>query len=262
MCHHYPMSWDPERYLSFGAERLRAAADLLARVPLTAPDSVADLGCGPGNATRLLADRWPGAQIFGLDRSPQMLAEARRSGPGATWVEADLATWRPHDRLDLLYANASLQWLDRHDILFPRLMTFLRPRGVLAVQMPRNFAAPSHTLLRETAAEGPWAERLAGVLRTDPVGAPAFYFDLLAGAASCLDIWETEYLHALKGADPVLDWTRGTALGPVAEALARDEMAAFEAAYAERLRMAYPRGPDGLTLYPFRRLFIVSAAKA
>jgi trans-aconitate 2-methyltransferase len=256
------MTWDPSRYLSFGQQRLRAAKDLLARVPLDAPAWIADLGCGPGNATRLLAERWPQARIIGVDSSPDMLAEAQRGGPAAKWVRADLSDWRPKRRFDLLFANAVLHWLDEHETLLPRLMSFLSPGGVLAIQMPRNFAAPSHTLLRETAASGPWATRLAAVLRDEPVGEPACYHGLLSGSAMSTDIWETEYLQALEGEDAVLNWVRGTALRPVIEALDGNQLAAFEARYAERLRAAYPRRPeDGLTLFAFKRLFIVAVAR-
>jgi trans-aconitate 2-methyltransferase len=256
------MAWDPTCYLRFGAQRLRPAADLLARVPLSAPASIVDLGCGPGNATRLLAARWPEAALTGVDLSAEMLAEARRDGPDAEWVEADLADWAPERRFDLVYSNATLHWLAHHEVLLPRLMTFLRPGGVLAVQMPRNFAAPFHALMRDTAASGPWAARLAGLLRDDPVGAPAFYYGLLSGVASSLDIWQTEYLQVLEGEDAVLKWVRGTALRPVIEALDAEMFDAFEARYAERLRAAYPRRPeDGCTLFAFRRLFIVAFAR-
>jgi trans-aconitate 2-methyltransferase len=252
------LTWQPERYLAFADQRTRPALDLLARVPLAEPARVVDLGCGPGNSTALLAQRWPEAAVVGVDRSPEMLAQARASGVRATWVEADIAAWTPDDPLDLIYANAALQWLGEHATLWPRLLSQLHAGGVLAVQMPRNFEAPSHALLRETARSGPWADRLAGILERPPVAAPAWYHDLLAPHAAALDIWETEYLHVLAGDDPVLNWTRGTALRPVVQALDRDQFAAFEAAYAARLRVAYPRRPDGRTLFPFRRLFIVA----
>ena len=256
------MTWDPARYLTFGDERLRPARDLLARVPLEAPARIADLGCGPGNATELLAQRWPDAAILGVDSAPEMLERARKSGIEAEWVEADLARWAPDQPFDLIYANAVLQWLDDHERLFPRLMGFLRPGGALALQMPRNFEAPSHAMMRETAASGPWAGRLRGVLRGAPVGPPSDYFAILKVHAADLDIWETEYLHVLEGHDPVLKWTRGTALRPVIDALPEVESAAFEAAYTARLRLAYPRREDGQTLFPFRRLFIVALARA
>ena len=252
------MTWEPERYLTFGDQRTRPARDLLARVPLETAARVADLGCGPGNSTALLAQRWPEAAIVGIDNSPEMLAEARATGIRATWIEADIAAWTPDRPLDLIYSNAALHWLGDHATLLPRLMSQLRAEGVLAVQMPRNFAAPSHVLLRETAASGPWAARLAGSLEGRQVAAPEWYYDLLAPCAQALDVWETEYLHVLEGDDPVLRWTRGTALRPIMQALDPEHLAAFEAAYAARLREAYPRGADGRTLFGFRRLFIVA----
>jgi trans-aconitate 2-methyltransferase len=252
------LMWDPERYLNFGDQRTRPALDLLARVPLADAAQIADLGCGPGNSTALLAGRWPEAAIIGVDNSPEMLAQARASSVRATWLEAEVATWMPDRPLDLIYANAALHWLGEHATLLPRLMGQLCADGVLAVQMPRNFAAPSHALLRETAASGPWADRLAGILDRQPVAAPEWYYDLLAPHVQALDIWETEYLQVLEGADPVLNWTRGTALRPIMQALDAGQFAAFEAAYAARLRAAYPRRADGRTPFPFRRLFIVA----
>jgi trans-aconitate 2-methyltransferase len=252
------LTWNPERYLAFGDQRTRPAIDLLARVPLASAAQIADLGCGPGNATRLLIDRWPEAHVVGVDGSSDMLAKAAASGLAATWVEADIATWAPHEPLDLIYSNAALHWLDDHVSLLPKLMSRLRPSGVLAVQMPRNFEAPSHALLRQIARDGPWAERLAGFLETPPVAPPGWYYDLLAPHAATVDIWETVYFHVLDGDDPVLRWTRSTTLRPVMEALDEKQFAAFEAAYAARLREAYPRRPDGRTAFPFRRLFLVA----
>jgi len=252
------VSWNPERYLAFGDHRTRPAIDLLARVALETPARIADLGCGPGNSTALLCARWPAAEVLGIDNSAAMLAKARASGLPARWREADLAGWTPAAPCDLLYSNAVLQWLPDHATLLPRLFAALRPGGVLAVQMPRNFEAPSHVLLRAVADEGPWAPRLAAGLLRAPVAEPAWYYDLLAPQAATLDIWESVYLHVLEGEDPVLDWTRATALRPVVAALDPAEQERFEEDYARRLRAAYPRRPDGRTLFPFRRLFIVA----
>jgi trans-aconitate 2-methyltransferase len=252
------MTWSPERYLAFADQRTRPAVDLLARVPLQRPERAVDLGCGPGNSTRLLAKRWPAADVIGIDSSGDMLASAGQSGIRATWVEADLAAWAPQHAPDLIFSNAALHWVGGHETLLPRLLECVRPGGVLAVQMPRNFEAPSHTLLRATAASGPWADRLAEVLDWRPVATPEWYYDLLAPQAAALDIWETVYLHVLEGDDPVLRWTRSTALRRIVQALDEADCAAFEAAYAARLRAAYPRRADGRTLFAFRRLFIVA----
>ena len=183
-------AWDPEQYLEFAGERLRPALDLLARISLARAEVVYDLGCGTGLATELLARRWHGARVAGVDSSPEMLVRAR-ARPGIEWTLAELATWRPPAPADLLFSNAALHWLPDHARLLPRLLSELRAGGILALQMPRNFAAPSHALLTETARQGPWAKRLAPLLRETPVAEPAAYWRWLAPHASSLEIWET-----------------------------------------------------------------------
>ena len=217
-----------------------------------------DLGCGPGNSTALLTERWPAAEVVGVDNATSMLAAARERRIAADWALADIAHWTPDQPADLLFSNAALQWLPDHQALLPRLLCQLRPGGVLAVQMPRNFQAPVHVLLREHAASGPWAERLEDVLLREPVASPAWYYDLLAPHTRTLDIWQAEYLQALEGEDPVLRWTEGTGMRPVLEALDKTEAARFKEGYAARLRDAYPTLPGGKTLFPFQRLFIVA----
>jgi trans-aconitate 2-methyltransferase len=165
-------SWDPAQYGKFADERLRPACDLLARVPLEAPHVAYDLGCGTGNVTPLMVGRWPGAEMVGIDSSAAMLDKARRAHGGITWIEADIASWRASKPADLLFANASLQWLDDHAALFPRLVAQLNPGGVLAVQMPRNFEAPSHVCMREAARAGAWRDKLARARLPSPVADP------------------------------------------------------------------------------------------
>jgi len=253
------MAWDPAQYLKFSDQRLRPGFDLLARVGDLPVGAVADLGCGTGIHARAMAERWPDRAVLGVDSSPEMLRQARATPSPIRWVEADLQRWTPDAPPALVFSNAVLQWVDRHDALLPRLMATLVPGGVMALQMPRNFDAPSHVLMRETAAEGPWAPRLGALLRHDPVASPAVYYDLLVLLArDGLDVWETEYLHVLSGEDAVLNWVRGSALRPLLEPLAASERAEFERLYAEKLRRAYPRRGDGKTLLPFRRIFIVA----
>jgi len=252
------MPWNPDQYLSFGGERLRPALDLMARVALDRPAAIVDLGCGAGNVTRLLQQRWPDAAITGVDNSPQMLEQAAREAPRIVWQNADLAGWNSPRTVDLVFSNAALHWLDDHTRLFPHLLRQLNRGGVLAVQMPNNFAAPSHTCAFDAAASGPWRDRLIPLLRRSPVLLPAAYYDLLAPLARRLDIWQTEYLHVLTGANPVADWTRGSLLVPLLEALDDEERTAFEADYRSRILAAYPPRPDGRTLFAFRRLFIVA----
>lgn len=255
------MPWDPAQYLKFAGHRLRPAIDLLSRIDADKPTEVYDLGAGTGNVTRLMKDRWPDAHVTGVDDSQEMLAKAAAAAPAIDWERADLATWRPARRADVIYSNAALHWIVGHERLFAELVGALAPAGVLAVQMPRNFSAPSHTSIAEAARSGPWRARLEPLLRPVPVGEPAFYFDLLAPRVAELDIWETEYQQVLEGDNPVKEWTKGTWLTPLLDALAEPERSEFEAAYGALVARAYPPRADGRTLFPFRRLFIVARAR-
>ncbi|EKV28613.1 Trans-aconitate 2-methyltransferase [Caenispirillum salinarum AK4] len=255
--------WTPDSYLDFAAPRLRPAVDLLARIPLAAPDAIVDLGCGTGTATGLLAARWPAAQLTGVDASPAMLEAARAEGPaGVHWLRADIAAWAADaagPAVDLIFSNAALHWLDDHGTLLPTLLRRLRPGGVLAVQMPANHTEPSHTALFDLARDRRWADRLRPLCRTAPVWTPAEYHRLLAPlTGGGLDIWQTQYLHVLEGPDPVARWTDSTIVRPLAAALTPDEAADLRAAYAAAQRAAYPPEADGRTLFPFRRLFLVA----
>lgn len=252
--------WDPAQYLRFAGPRLQPALDLLARIPNPRPKTVYDLGCGTGSITRILAERWPDARIVGIDGSASMLDQARGGAhaPNLTWIEADLRRWQAEAPADVVYSNAALHWLDDHESLFPRILSQLAPGGVLAVQMPRNFAAPSHTSLAATVEAGPWRERLLPLLRRVPVAAPAVYHALLATRTRRLDIWETEYLHVLEGDNPVVEWTKGSALRPFLDKLDVPDRERFLADYGARVRAAYPPERDGTTLFPFRRLFMVA----
>ena len=254
-------TWDPQVYLKFADHRLRPALDLLAQISLDGPRSIYDLGCGPGNITRLLAERWREAAVTGVDSSAEMLLKARQEAPDVAFLEADIALWSPPAPADLLFSNATLHWLDDHGELLPRLMAALAPGGVLAVQMPRNHNAAFHLLIEAAAAEEPWRRRTAqvrSVMRS--VGSADDYYRILAPRARQVDIWETEYLHSLAGDNPVLEWVKGTALRPYLDALGDTEREAFLAAIAGRLAAAYPKQPDGCTLLPFRRIFIVAQA--
>ena len=252
------MAWDPAQYLKFAGPRLRPALDLLQRIDLDAPALVYDLGAGAGNVTRLIAERWPQARIVGVDSSAEMLARAAAENPQIEWQEADLATWRPEARPDLIYSNAALHWIENHAPVFVALFQGLAPGGVFAVQIPRNFGAPSHTSMGEAARAGPWRDRLEPLLRPAPVAEPAFYFDLLTPHAARLDMWETEYLQVLDGEHAVKEYTKSTWLSPLLAALDEPQRSRFEAAYTELVDAAYPRRSDGKTLFPFRRMFIVA----
>src|SRR5579863_8399159 len=252
------MAWDPAQYLKFAGPRLRPALDLLQRIDKEAPETVYDLGAGAGNVTRLIAARWPAARIVGVDSSAEMLRKAAAENPGILWQEADLATWRPDRPADVIYSNAALHWIEDHAPLFVALFDSLAAGGVFAVQIPRNFGAPSHTSMGEAARAGPWRATLEPLLRPAPVAEPAVYFDLLTPHAATLDMWETEYLQVLDGEHAVKEYTKSTWLSPLLAALDEPMRGQFEDTYTKLVDAYYPRRPDGKTLFPFRRMFIVA----
>lgn len=248
--------WDDAQYLKFGDERTRAARELLARVPLERPAYVVDLGCGPGNSTALLRERWPAARVVGVDNSPEMLARARQSAPEGEWLEADVATFEPERPVELLFANAVFQWLPEHAQLFPLLSSRVAPGGVLAVQMPHNFSEPSHRLMRETYARHR-PDRPAPRALT-PVESPAFYYDLLAPLSRRVDIWRTTYEHVMPGAAAIVEWVKGTGLRPYLDDLEEPQRQQFLDDYTGAIDRAYPARADGQRLFSFPRLFIVA----
>lgn len=250
-------TWDHAQYLRFEDERTRPARELLARVPLPSARTVVDLGCGPGNSTALLRNRWPAAHVTGVDSSGEMLERARADLDGVQWVQADIATWRPAAPVDLLFGNAVLQWLPDHEALLPSLLGALEPGGVLAFQVPDNFDEPSHRLMRET--PGPWTERLQAVRRSARVLDVAAYYDLLAPHVRTVDVWHTVYQHVMADADAIVEWVKGTGLRPYLDALQPDERPAFLAAYRDGIARAYPAQADGRRLFRFPRLFVVAA---
>lgn len=252
------MRWDPGLYGRHAGHRGRPFLDLLARVGHEAPRSVVDLGCGPGELTEVLARRWPTAQVVGIDSSAEMVGAARRrtAPPNLRFQLGDLRNYEPGAD-DVLVTNAALQWVPGHQGLLARWAAALPVGGWLALQVPGNFSAPSHALLRSHAGSGQWASRLRGVLRhDDAVGEPIDYLGVLLAAGLEADVWETTYEQVLPGEDAVLDWVRGAALRPVLDALSEDEAAEFEAGYGALLREAYPRGEHG-TVFGFRRIFAV-----
>lgn len=256
--------WNPALYRAFEDERTRPARELLARVPLADARRVVDLGCGPGNSTELLAARFAAAEVVGIDHSPAMLAEARQRLPRLRFMLADIAGWVPEGPPpDLVFANASLQWLPGHAALLPRLFAVLAPGGVLAVQMPDNLDEPSHRLMREVAGEPPFAAAIgqAGAVRSRLLQAEQYY-DLLAPLAAQVDVWHTVYRHPMASSAAIVQWLQSTGLRPFLDALDAAQQQAFLAAYTRRIDAAYPPRRDAQRLLAFPRLFIVAQRKS
>jgi trans-aconitate 2-methyltransferase len=247
--------WDPDKYLAFADHRSRPFYELIARVQAESPRRVADLGCGPGNLTSVLSSRWPSAALEAMDSSEEMVEAARARGIDAS--VGDVATWKPQDDTDVVVTNAVLQWVPGHDAILRSWVSSLPSGAWIALQVPGNFGAPSHALVRELAA-GSWQSRLASakLREEDAVFPPTEYASILSDCT--VDAWETTYTQVLTGPDPVLEWVTGTALRPIKAALSPDEWTEFRSDLAPLLRSAYPTRPDGRTWFPFRRVFVVA----
>jgi len=255
-------AWDARQYLRFSDERTRPCRELAARVALPSPRQVIDLGCGPGNSTQVLAERWPAADLTGLDSSTEMIDTARQGSLKCRWQVMDIARWVETNLhpVDVIFSNAALQWLPDHAAIFPKLLQQVAPGGALAVQMPNNIDAPAHRIARELAASASWRDLFpAGGVRIWYVHDAEFYYDLLVPHEARLDFWETEYLQVMESAGQILDWYKGTGLRPYLAALSspgdRDK---FAADYLAAIRAAYPPRGDGRVLFPFRRLFLIA----
>jgi trans-aconitate 2-methyltransferase len=251
--------WSARQYLKFEDERTRPPRDLLAQVPLQRPRLVVDLGCGPGNSTELLVERFPQSEVVGLDSSPDMLRKARERLPKCTFVEADIESWAADPRADLLFANASFQWIPDHPQVLRRLLEALPAGGVLAVQMPDNTREPSHMLQREVAASGPWADNpeMRAAPRSDLLP-PKAYYDLLKPVCTRIDIWHSIYNHVMATPQAIVEWFKGSALQPYLSPLDPAAREQFLAAYTEKIVAAYKPRVDGKVLLKFPRLFIVA----
>jgi trans-aconitate 2-methyltransferase len=257
------VAWSARQYVAFEDERTRPVRDLLAAVPAIEARTAIDIGCGPGNSTELLAARFAGAAVTGLDSSSDMIAAARTRLPGLRFAIDDIERWlyaNDAPRFDVILANAVLHWVPDHARVFPALMAKVAPGGSLAVQMPDNCDQPSHRLMREIAANGPWKAKLAGAYAArTPIAAADWYYELLRSTARRTDVWRTTYYHPLSGgAAAIVEWFKGSGLLPFIAPLNADERTEFLGRYQEAVARAYPALPDGCVLLPFPRLFIVA----
>lgn len=252
-------AWSARQYLKFEDERTRPPRDLLAQVPLANPRRVVDLGCGPGNSTELLIERFPAADVIGVDSSPDMLRQARTRLPRCMFVEGDLSTWVPNEGTDLLFGNAVFHWVPDHPNVLERLLRSLPPGGVLAVQMPDNTHEPALMLMEKVAASGPWATAIAqGNAARDDLPRPEDYYDLLRPLCRQIDIWHTHYNHIIEDHAGVVEWFKGSGLRPFLAPLDVTMREAFIAGYTDEIRFAYPARSDGKVMLKFPRLFILA----
>ncbi len=252
------MAWDPRLYLKFDRERTQPAIDLAARIEIVEPQSIIDLGCGPGNSTAVLQARWPSAELTGLDSDAEMLSAARQKLPKVNWVQADAGTWQPDRQYDVVFSNAMLQWLPDHARVIQNWFSAVAEGGALAGQIPVNFNAPVHQHILEVADDPRWRKTTEPAKRSLKAGEPADYYEILSKLSKRVELWVTDYIHQLDGPGEIVHWMRGTGLRPYLNVLDAREQREFEAELLARLEKSYPPQTNGKVLYPFRRLFFVA----
>ncbi len=253
------MDWSAQQYLKFEDERTRPIRDLLAAVPTASADRVADLGCGPGNSTEVLAARFPGAAVIGVDNSPDMIAAARKRLPHFNFTQASIEEWQEPQPVGVILSNAALQWVPNHETLLPRLISALEPGGSLAVQMPDNVNEPSHALIRSVAESEPFATALGEAAKgRGALPRPEWYYSLMRPHAARVDIWRTTYHHPLQGPEAIVEWFKGSSLRPLLARLDEKSQEDYLACYTEAVAQAYPALQDGTVLLPFPRLFLIA----
>jgi trans-aconitate 2-methyltransferase len=252
-------SWNPGQYLKFDDERTRPCRELVARIALENPGTIVDLGCGPGNSTTVLAERWPGAKVSGLDRSADMIRVAREKSSQIHWEESDIATWQSSEPVDLVFSNAALQWVPDHQSVVPQLFAQVAPGGALAWQVPANIDAAAHRIMRELAASTAWQKHFPEPVPEWFVHPAPFYYDLLAPLAARIDLWTTKYFHILESPAAIVEWYKGSGLRPFLDclhsSLDRDR---FLADYEQEIENAFPRRSDSRVLFPFQRQFFIA----
>lgn len=251
--------WDSALYLKFKAQRTQPAKDLAARMDMEAPSEIIDIGCGPGNSTRVLKDRFPNARILGIDSSPDMIEAARSDNPDMEFMLLDAANELDSldKRFDAVFSNACLQWIPGHHTLMPRLMGLLKDGGMLAVQLPMIYDEPIHRIIESTADSEKWRGRLRSgeIFHRLSQGE---YFDILSGISSDLEMWQTVYLHRMPSHDSILEWYRGTGLRPYLEQLDEPSRAEFESDILTGIKREYPPQANGEIIFRFPRFFIIA----
>lgn len=256
------VTWSPEQYLKYATERTQASLDLAGRISVKNPARVVDIGCGPGNSTSVLLQRFPKAHIIGTDTSPEMLSRAKADLPDVQFELADAATWTPNDPVDVIFSNAVFQWVPDHRKLLPRLFGLLKPGGALAFQIPYNWQSPSHLAIKKVAAEGPWAADLKDASHTfHPLEIPEYY-DVLAALTPSLQLWTTTYYYIFENAAGIVDFYKSTALLPYMQKLQPDQQAEFLKRYEAEIVAAYEPRSNGHVLLPFLRFFAIATRPA
>lgn len=251
--------WNPDLYLVFDKERIQPSIDLVARIDHPHPAKIIDVGCGPANSTQILASRWPESDIIGADNSPAMINKAIQDYPSQKWILYEAGKDTLNEKFDLVFSNATIQWVPNHDKLINEFAGLLNESGVLAVQLPLFFEMPLGKSISDIAKQSRWATATQGVDSLFTIHTSSYYYDHLSKYFNKIDIWTTDYYHVMESHSAILAMIRTTGLKPYLERLADNtDQKHFENLVLERIKQDYPIQNNGKVLFPFKRLFFVA----
>lgn len=251
--------WNPELYLKYKDERTRPSIDLVSKIRINNPNKIIDIGCGPGNSTQILYKRWPESQITGLDNSQEMIKKAKKDYPDQNWILSDASIIDSKMKYDIVFSNATIQWIPNHQGLIKSLFGILENNGALAVQIPMFKNMPLGNSIGRIANTSKWNKYLKGCDDLFTYHDYNFYYDVLCKYSDNIDMWETSYIHTMASHNAILEWIRSTGLKPYLEKLENDEMKnEFEKDILNEIKIMYPLQINGKVLFPFIRLFFIA----
>ena len=254
-----PKDWNPDLYLKYGNERIQPAIDLVSRIKVNNPDSIIDIGCGPGNSTELLIKRWPESNICGMDNSPAMIEKAKKIFPEREWILMDAGNIRLDKKYDLIFSNAALQWIPQHDQLIKDLYNLCSDKGILAAQLPLFWDMPLGKSISYLSKQEPWKKFMKDESYKLIIHDAGFYYDCLSGLFSSVEIWESNYVHIMESQESILEMIKSTGLKPFLDQLKlENDKKKFEAEVLNEIRKDYPLQKNGKVLFPFRRIFFIA----
>jgi trans-aconitate 2-methyltransferase len=250
--------WNPDLYLKYGNERTQPSIDLIGKINISfQPKSILDVGCGPGNSSQALLQRWPDAVLTGIDNSVNMIEKAKTTYPDNTWIVADASKYTSNTIYDIVFSNATIQWIPDHEKLFKRLFNLINNQGVLAIQVPRFNEMAVSKVIQKVAGRAKWKEPTKGCGDLLTHHDYKYYYDLISKDYKSVEFWQTDYIHILESQYAIIEWIRSTAIRPYLDCLKDEEKPLFEKELLAEIKNDYPIQKSGKVFFPFKRLFMI-----
>jgi len=250
--------WNPELYLKFNEERTQPAIDLAARINVKNPEKIIDVGCGPGNSTNVLSDRWPESEIIGIDNSASMIESARNNYPTIKWRIEDVTKMETEEKYDIIFSNATIQWIKNQEKLISDLLKMLKDQGALAVQVPLYHNMPVSRAIENVSLNKRWKKQTSGAGDDFTFHSSDYYYDILSSQVKSIIMWKTSYFHIMPSHQNIVEMLKSTGMRKFLDRLdTQEEKIEFEKDVLKEIKNIYPTQKDGKVLFLFKRLFFI-----